>query len=139
MGNCLKVLTKKSEKPASRPDKPKKLTMEEMLKLDISNIEILHEDGNTSCYFSKYDDKINEISPNELMIMYFETVDSRKEEVQILAGEKVSTLRTKAKAALGLDDVHMFLDGRVLEDKCLLNSYKIKQGAVIDVINVYQP
>ncbi|CAG9323785.1 unnamed protein product [Blepharisma stoltei] len=138
MGNCLKVLTKKTQGPTTKAEKVKKLSLKDTHQLDASNVEILHADGNTSAYICKYE-KNEEVNANELLIMYFEGFDGRKEEVQIVAGERVSTLRTKAKAIMGLDDIHMVLDGKVLEDKFLLNQYKVSQGAVIDVIPVYSP
>lgn len=133
MGNCCKILSVKTAKPSERKEKRKNVLIKDSNNLDASNVEILHEDGNTELYYSKFE-KNEEINPSELLFLYVETFDKNRSEIQITAGEKVSVLRTKIRANLGLDEFIIVLDGRILEDNKPLNKYKIFQGAVIDIV-----
>lgn len=133
MGTCCqKSITKKDLTVGHvRSAKKKDLTSNKEAE-EVSFVDIIHKDGNTSKYIHNAQPPPT-VSGSEVISISAETIDQKKTSLQIAASEKITALKQKICESLSLSEILLIFDGKVLDQNELIGS-TIPQGSCVDVI-----
>ena len=135
MGSCCKASIARDNQPLnkSKSTRTKDLALLEEMN-EVSFVDILKKDGNTSQYFYSPPTLIQANNADPI-IVNGGTIDLKKATVSIQANEKVSILKAKFCEALNFNDILLIFDGKVLDSNDIVGN-SVPQGCNLDLIAV---